>query len=206
MSFYEKHILPPIIAWAMRNNVIRRQREKVVPHARGRVLEVGIGPGYNLAYYDRDRVDSVWGVEPSARLRQRSVREATASGITLHHLGLEGEAIPAEDASFDSVVVTYTLCTIPDVTRALEEIRRVLITGGTLHFSEHGLAPDDQTARLQRRIEPFWRPVSGGCRLTRDIPTLIREAGFSLEDLEQAYLPGWRAMMFTSWGVARKRC
>ena len=203
-TLYEKHILPAIVARVMRNRVIARQRQKVVPRAHGRVLEVGIGPGYNLHHYDLDKVEAVWGLEPSHALRRRSDREAATTGITLHHLGLDGTAIPAEDRCFDSVVVTYTLCTIPDVETALGEIHRVLAPGGALHFSEHGLAPDAGVARLQRRLEPFWKPISGGCRLSRDIPALLRAAGFRLDDLEQAYLPGMRAMMFTSWGTAHK--
>lgn len=204
MGFYARHVLPRLLDLSCGMKPVRKQREKVVPNAHGRVLEVGIGSGLNLAHYDRDRVSALIGLEPSPEMRRIAERRARNAGIDVQWLGLEAERIPLPDCSIDSIVVTYTLCTIDDATAALSEMHRVLAPGGSLLFSEHGRAPDRDVARTQDRLTPYWQRFAGGCRLNRDIPALLGAAGFELPELETMYLPGApRAMGYTFWGRAR---
>ncbi len=204
MGFYARHVLPRMIDLSCGMKPVRKQREKVVPRASGRVLEIGIGSGLNLAHYDRTRVGELIGLEPSPELRRIAERRARAAGLDVQWLGLEAERIPLPDQSVDSIVVTYTLCTIDDAAAAVSEMRRVLAPGGELLFSEHGRAPDAKVARMQDRLTPYWSRFAGGCRLNRDIPTLLRSGGFTLDELETMYLPGApRAMGYTFWGRAR---
>ena len=190
MSFYEDHVLPHLINAACGTRPVQRQREKVVPEARGRVLEIGMGSGLNLPFYDPDRVEFVWGLEPSGGMRRKARRHVEAAPVDVHWLDLPGEEIPLDDHSADTVVLTYTLCTVPEARQALAQMHRVLRPGGTLLFCEHGLAPDASVRRWQDRINPVWRRVAGGCHLNRPIADLIREAGFAIDSLEMAYLPG----------------
>jgi ubiquinone/menaquinone biosynthesis C-methylase UbiE len=206
MSFYENHILPHIIGAACGVKPIRKQREKVVPAAEGVVLEVGMGAGPNLAFYDSARVSLVYGLEPSEGMRRKAAKAIAASPVPVETLDLPGETVPLEDASVDTVVLTYTLCTIPDWQRAMDEMRRVLKPGGRLLFSEHGLAPDEGVAKWQRRIEPVWKPIAGGCHLTRPIDRLIEAGGFAFDRVETMYLPrSPKFAGFTYWGSARPR-
>jgi ubiquinone/menaquinone biosynthesis C-methylase UbiE len=202
MGLYDRYILPRVIDLAMRQEPVMRQRRKVVPQASGRVLEIGIGSGLNLAFYDRARVTKLWGLEPSEELRRVARDRAREAGLEVEFLGLPGESIPLEDASVDTVVTTYTLCTIPGVAQALHEMRRVLVPGGALLFSEHGRAPDPGVVRWQDRLNRAWGWIGGGCNLNRPIADLIRGAGFDLADLETMYLPGPRPMTYTYWGRA----
>lgn len=204
MGFYDRWVLPRMLDFAMRQKPISMQRQKVVPQAAGRVLEIGIGSGLNLAFYDRGRVAKLWGLEPSEELRRVARERAKAAGMDVEFLGLPGEQIPLEDASVDTVVTTYTLCTIPGVERALDEMRRVLVPGGSMLFSEHGRAPDVDVARWQDRLDPFWGHVSGGCHLNRAIPDLIRGAGFRMTALDTMYVPGPRPFTYTYWGRAQR--
>lgn len=181
---------------------MERQRQKVVPLARGRVLEVGVGSGLNFPFYDRNGVEKVWALEPSPELMRMAERRARSSPLDIEYLEAPGEAIPLDDRSIDSVVVTYTLCTIPDAVAALRQMARVLRPGGRLLFSEHGTAPDEKVRRWQERLNPYWRRVSGGCELNRPIPRLIEQGGFRIETLETMYLPGWRPASFHYWGAA----
>jgi len=190
MSFYEHRVLPHLLDCACGLAPVTKQRLKVVPLARGRVLEVGIGSGLNLAHYDPQKVTTVIGVDPGAELIEMAQRRARKSRVSVEFLEGEGETIPLEDESVDTVLVTYTLCTIPGVERALQQMRRVLKRDGTLLFCEHGLAPDASVARWQQRIEPLWGRLFGGCHLSRDVPALLRGAGFSVELFETAYLKG----------------
>lgn len=202
MGFYESRILPALIDFSMRQRPIMKQREKVVPLARGKVLEVGIGSGLNLQFYDRDRVERVWGLDPSLELQKRARSRAAAAGVEVEFVGLSGEEIPIEADFFDTIVVTYTLCSIPDVSRALDEMRRVLKPEGRMMFSEHGIAPDPRVSRRQRSFEPWWVRLAGGCHLTRPVPELLRRAGFRIEELSAAYLPGPKPLTYNYWGVA----
>lgn len=204
MGIYDRYILPHVLDCVCGLAPVTGQRCKVVPLARGRVLEVGIGSGLNLAHYDRGRVTSLVGLDPGAQLVAIARRRARRVQMPVEFMELEGEAIPLDNESVDTVVVTYTLCTIPDVERALGEMRRVLKPDGTLLFCEHGLAPDPGVVRWQRRIEPLWGKLAGGCHLARDIPALLRAAGFAVTLSEAAYLRGGpRFASFHYLGAAR---
>jgi ubiquinone/menaquinone biosynthesis C-methylase UbiE len=200
-NWYERHVLPRLIHFACGTKQIRRQRIKVIPQARGRVMEVGLGTGLNLPFYDRARVTSIVGVDPALRMHRLALKLARASGIPVQLVGLSAEKIPLDDASFDTVVSTYTLCSIPDPLAALREMRRVLAPGGRLLLSEHGRAPDANVLRWQTRIQPYWSKVSGGCMLDRDIPALLVAAGFR-PDLHSRYIPGPRILSYHYWGEA----
>ena len=204
MGFYDRYILPKVINLCCGTKPVRKQREKVVPRAAGRVLEVGIGSGLNLPYYDPARVDHVIGLDPAGEMLRYAERKSAALPFTVEYLALEGERIPLDAKSVDTVLVTYTLCTIPDANAALQGMRHVLKPGGRLIFCEHGKAPDDAVRRWQNRLNPLWGWIGGGCNLNRDIPALIAAAGFAIEDLETMYLPGTpRFAGFNYWGTAR---
>ena len=189
MSFYEQHILPHVIDFACGDKVIMEQRQHVLAAAEGRVLEVGMGSGLNLRYYNPDKVDFVWGLEPSDGMRKKAQKNLQQSPVQVEWLGLPGEEIPLDSHSADTVVLTFTLCTIPDWETALKQMKRVLKPGGKLLFCEHGAAPDETVARWQNRVNPLWKKIAGGCHLNRNIPELISQAGFSIRELEADYLP-----------------
>lgn len=205
MSFYEEHVLPHLLHCACGVKAVRRQREQVVPLATGRVLEVGMGSGLNLPYYDRDRVERVWGLEPSAGMRRKARKNLRHTDIPVEWLDLPGEEIPLDDASVDTVLLTYTLCTIPDWRRALEQMRRVLKPDGILVFCEHGEAPDAGIRKWQERLDPAWKKIAGGCHLGRPIPKYLAEGGFDIRSMESAYLPGPRFATFNYWGTAQRQ-
>jgi ubiquinone/menaquinone biosynthesis C-methylase UbiE len=204
-SWYERNILPFMIDLGCGGKPIRRQRVKVVPRAHGRVLEVGIGSGLNAPYYDRARVSAIVGLDPSGAMRRRAERRIADAGLQVEFIGLSAEKIPQPDASFDSVLITYTLCSIPDPLAALAEMRRVLKPEGQLIFCEHGRAPDDSVRRWQDRLTPLWRRIGGGCHLNRDIPALLADGGFDCGELETMYLPGLRPLTYNFWGTATAR-
>lgn len=189
MSFYEQHILPHVIDFACGDKVIMEQRQQVLAAAEGRVLEVGMGSGLNLRYYNPDKVDFVWGLEPSDGMRKKAQKNLQQSPVQVEWLGLPGEEIPLDSHSADTVVLTFTLCTIPEWETALKQMKRVLKPGGKLLFCEHGAAPDEAVARWQNRVNPLWKKIAGGCHLNRNIPQLISQAGFSIRELEADYLP-----------------
>lgn len=204
MGIYERFLLPKLLDFAMRQKPIMMQRRKVVPEASGRVLEIGIGSGLNLAFYERGRVTKLWGLDPSEELRRIARERAEEAGIEVEFLGLPGEQIPLDAGSVDTVVSTYTMCTIPDVARALGEVRRVLVPNGVLLFSEHGRAPDAGVARWQDRLNGVWGKIAGGCNLNRAIPDVVRDAGFRIDALDQMYVPGPRPFTYTYWGRAAR--
>lgn len=201
-NWYERHLLPYLLDFACGLKPIRRQREKVVPLAQGRVLEVGIGTGLNLPFYDRSRVTAIVGLDPALTMHRLAVKRSRRAGVELELVGLSAEAIPRGDATFDTVLVTYTLCSIPDPVAALREMRRVLKPDGRLLFCEHGRAPDASVRRWQERLQPYWGPLAGGCQLGRDIPALLAQAGFACPGMQSAYLPGPRPLAFNYWGEA----
>lgn len=206
MGFYERYILPSFIDKACGAPPILKQRQKVVPHATGRVLEVGMGSGINLQYYDRDAVEFVWGLEPSEGMRKKAQKNLAASPVEVKWLDLPGEEIPLDDASVDTVVLTFTLCTIPDWRAAVEQMRRVLKPGGRLLFCEHGEAPDENVQRWQQRLNPIWKVIGGGCNLNRRIPSCLEAGGFEISKLETLYLPATpRFAGFNYWGAAATR-
>lgn len=203
MGFYSDRILPHCIDSGCAAKPIARQREKVVPQAEGRILEVGMGSGLNIPFYAVEKVELVWGLEPSAGMLEKARPRVEAAPFEVRWLDLPGEEIPLDDDSADTVVMTYTLCTIPGWRAALRQMRRVLKPGGKLLFSEHGRAPDDGVRRWQDRIDPLWTRLAGGCHLNRDIPSLLGEGGFNIGQLETMYLPSTpRIAGFTYWGYA----
>lgn len=202
MGWYDTHVLPHLIDLACRSGDVEAQRRLLVPRARGRVLEVGMGPGLNLPFYDRDRVELVWGLEPSEGMRRKAADRIEASDLDVRWLGLPGEQIPLDDDSVDTVVLTFTLCSIADPEAALAEMHRVLAPSGTLLFAEHGAAPDPGVRRHQDRIDPIWTRLAGGCHVNRPIVELITGAGFAVDDLEQAYRPGPKFVSYVSTGSA----
>jgi SAM-dependent methyltransferase len=164
MGLYQRYLLPRLVQCACGSPVIERQRQKVVPQAQGEVLEIGFGSGLNLPHYRRNRVSKLWALEPSAEMRALAAPHVAASGLNLHWLDLPGEALPLPDTSVDCVVMTYTLCSIPDAAAALAQLRRVLRPGGRLLFCEHGAAPDADVRRWQDRLDGLWGKFAGGCQ------------------------------------------
>jgi len=202
MGLYDRYVLPKLVHLACGLKPQMRQREKVVPRAHGRVLEVGIGSGLNLPYYDAAKVSKVWGLDPSPEMTRMARRAADALPFEVEFIGLPGDEVPLEDGSVDTVVMTYTLCTISDTSAALRQIGRVLRPGGELIFCEHGAAPDASVRRWQDRINPVWKRLGGGCNLNRAIPTVLEMGGFKITSLETMYIPGWRPASFNYWGAA----
>ena len=205
MGLYEKYILLKITEFLCGGKPIMYQRKKVVPLAKGRVLEIGIGSGLNLQFYDSSNVEYIWGLDPSAQMRNMAEKRAINSQFEVEFIGLSGNEIPLESNSVNTVLVTYTLCTIPDVVQALSEMSRVLMPGGELIFCEHGLAPDEDVRRWQTRMNPIWKRMGGGCNLNRPIPNLIEQGGFKINNIETMYIPGWKPASFNYWGSAVQR-
>jgi SAM-dependent methyltransferase len=203
MGLYQRYLLPRLIHCVCGSPVIEHQRRLVVPQACGRVLEIGFGSGLNLPHYRRDQVDRLWALEPSAEMRALAAPRIAASGLDVQLLELPGEAIPLPEHSVDCVVLTFTLCTIPDAAAALEQVRRVLRPGGRLLFCEHGAAPDTNVRRWQDRLDGLWGRFAGGCHLNRDIAPMIESAGFRFDLLQSRYLPGTpRFAGYNTWGSA----
>jgi len=204
VSFYERHVLPLMIGAACGCRPIRRQRAKIVPRAEGVVLELGFGSGLNIPHYDPSKVRKLYALEPSEGMRAAARGKAALAPFPIEVLAETAETLSLPAASIDTVLVTYSLCTIPDPVAALEGARRALKPGGQLLFCEHGVAPDESVRRWQRRIEPVWKPIAGGCHLTRDIPAIVQSAGFAIDGLETMYLPrSPRWAGFNYWGAAR---
>ena len=189
MSFYENRILPHIIDRACSMGQIMKLRSQLVPQARGRVLEVGMGSAINMEFYDAEQVEMVYGLEPSDGMRRKAQPNLAKSPVAVKWLDLPGEEIPLDDQSVDTVLLTFTLCTIPDWHTALKQMFRVLKPGGELLFLEHGESPDDGIRKWQNRITPGWKKLAGGCHLNRNIAELIRDAGFEILELENLYVP-----------------
>jgi ubiquinone/menaquinone biosynthesis C-methylase UbiE len=203
MSFYEQRILPRVINCACGTRPIMKQREKVVPQAIGTILEIGIGTGLNLPFYDPARVERLIGLDPSGKSWELAGKRAEQLSFDVEFIGLPSEQIPLEDDSVDTVLVTYSLCTIPDAVTALRGMARVLRPGGQLIFCEHGKAPDAGVCKWQDRINPLWRRLLGGCNLNRNIPDLLAAGGFHIEQMDTMYLPGTpRFAGYNLWGRA----
>lgn len=203
MGFYDRYILPCCLNRACAVGPITKQREKIVPLAKGCVVEIGIGSGLNLPHYNPQAVTMIIGVDPDDHLWKRSQNRRQTCPIEIRRIGLSGETLPLEDNIADTVLVTYSLCTIPDPVKALREMARVLKTGGDLLFAEHGKAPELKIQKWQTRIDPFWSKIAGGCHSGRDIPALFTKAGLSIQSLEQMYIPGPRVLSYNYWGAAR---
>ena len=202
MGFYSKHILPVLTDFAMRNEAALAERAQWVPLAAGEVLEVGAGSGLNFAHY-APGVSRLWALEPSEELRRMAARRAERAPCAVELMAASAEALPLADESVDTVVTTWTLCTIADAGRALHEIQRVLRRDGRLIFVEHGRSPDSRVVRWQDRLTPAWRRIAGGCHLNRPIDALIAAGGFELAELKRSYGAGPRVGSYLYRGVAR---
>lgn len=201
MGFYNDRILPHVINLAMRNHELRAYRERVLSQAQGRVLEIGIGSGLNLPLYG-PRVNVIFGLDPASRLIAMAQHAANRSKIPVTLITGSAQAIPIDRGSIDTLVTTWTLCSIPDVGAALQEMRRVLKPGGQLLFVEHGRAPEENVRKWQNRLTPIWKRIGGGCHLNRPISTLIQDAGFSILRLDTGYANGPKPMTFFYEGCA----
>jgi ubiquinone/menaquinone biosynthesis C-methylase UbiE len=202
MGFYAKYLLPRVVHFVCSAKPIMIQREKIVSLAEGRVLEVGIGSGLNLPFYDPAKVRQVWGLDPSTELWALAEKTGAQVEFNVEFIKGDAETIPLDDSSTDTVLVTYTLCTVAGVLPALEEIRRVLKPDGRLIFCEHGAAPDAAVRRWQNRLNPIWKRIGGGCNLNLPIPSLLEQAGFKIQGMDTMYLPGWKPATFNYWGTA----
>jgi ubiquinone/menaquinone biosynthesis C-methylase UbiE len=205
MGFYENRVLPHIINIAINTKAVKEERRRCLEPLEGTVLEIGFGTGLNLPFYPA-AVTRVVGVDPSASSARLARKRIAASRFPVELIGLSAERIPVADASFETIVSTFTLCTIPDVRQALGEMRRALAPGGRFHFAEHGVADDPKVRRWQDRLNSMQQKICGGCHLNRPIPALIEQAGFEIEQLDTGYLKGapkFGAFMYR--GVARRR-
>lgn len=202
MNVYDKWILPRLTDLVMRNKEATRYRSQLVPEACGTVLEIGVGSGLNLPYYGT-AVSRLYGLDPSEELLQMARKKASAAPFPVEFLAHTGEEIPLDDCCFDTIVTTWTLCTIPDPVKALKEMRRVLKPGGSLLFAEHGFAPDASVRSWQERLNPLWRRITGGCNLNRKMDELIRTSGFRIVQLDMAYAKGLRPMSYIYSGRAQ---
>ena len=204
-SWYENKVVPKIVGCGCGTPEVAALRRHVVPLAQGRVLEIGVGGGFNQALYDTDRITFFAGIDPNATLLDQARDRARANGWASEIRQGKAEAIPFPDTQFDTVVCTYTLCSVDNQAKALAEMRRVLKPGGRLLFLEHGRAPDAAPQKWQRRIEPVWKRTMGNCHLTREIGPALRRAGFDVEPMGQEYFPKaprWAGWM--EWGSARR--
>ena len=202
MNVYDKWILPRLLDIVMRNKEATRYRAQIVPQARGTVLEIGIGSGLNLPFYGAG-VERLYGLDPSEELLKMARKKARGVTLPVEFLAHSGEEIPLDDGSVDSVVMMWTLCTIRDPMEALKEMKRVLKPGGALLFAEHGLAPEPRVQCWQRRLNPPWNRIAGGCNLNRKMDQLIRAAGFDITELQTEYAKGPRPMSYVYSGRAR---
>jgi ubiquinone/menaquinone biosynthesis C-methylase UbiE len=201
MGVYARHVLPRLIDLAMRSRVVGAERAKLVPGASGKVLEVGVGSGLNLRFY-APRVEGLWGLDPSLELWRLARRRVARAPFPVRFIAGSAERIPVVGGTFDAVVTTCTLCSIPDPGAALAEMKRVLAPGGRLVFIEHGRSPDARVLAWQDRLTPVWKRLAGGCHLNRRIDALIVAAGFTITDIETGYIDGPRPFTYLFRGVA----
>ena len=188
MPFYRNNVYPHLVSMLGNPKPIQTIRQRIVPLAQGKVLEIGVGPGVNFVHYDPATVSKVYALEPNPGMIRMAEQRRRQTQLDVEFLDLPGERIPLSDSSVDTVVSTFTLCTIPGVVEAIRGLGRVLKPGGKFIFFEHGLSPDLPVRRWQERTEPFFQWAFEGCHVTRDIPALIRDGGFNIEQMDTAYL------------------
>ena len=204
MSFYEKYILPRFLNCACASEPITYQRKKVVPLAEGKILEVGIGSGLNLPFYEKSKIEEIWGIDPSEELNIMAKKVAIEEGMNVNFITSSAEDIPFPNDYFDTVLITYTMCTIPSVLKANKEIRRVLKRSGKMIFCEHGVSPDENIKKWQKRLNSIWGKIAGGCNINRNIPVLIKSSGFKIVEMDEMYLPKTpRIAGYNYWGYAK---
>ena len=203
MAFYRNHVYPEVVSVLGNPPPIQKIRERIIPLAHGTVLEIGVGPGVNFPHYDRTKVDKIFALEPNPGMVRRAEKLGRQTKLDIQFLDLPGERIPLPANSVDTVVSTFTLCTIPGVVHAIQGVGRVLKPGGKFIFFEHGLSSDGGVRRWQKRMEPLFQWAFEGCHITRDIPSLISEGGFKVEEIETGYLaPFPKCGSYCFWGVA----
>ncbi len=203
MPFYKDRVYPHLVTMLGNPKPIREVRQRILPLADGRILEIGVGPGVNFVHYDPAKVSKVYALEPNLGMIRMAEQQRRRTELDVEFLDLPGERIPLEDGSVDTVVSTFTLCTIPGVVEAIRGIRRVLRPGGKFIFFEHGLSPDPRVRRWQKWSEPLFHLAFEGCHVTRDIPSLIRQGGFTIEQMDTAYLaPFPKSGSHCWWGTA----
>ena len=204
MSLYEKYVLPKFLNCACGSKPVSYQRKKVVPHAEGKVLEIGIGSGLNLPFYDKSKIEEIWGIDPSEELNAMAKKVAIEECMNVNFITSSAEDIPFPNDYFDTVLITYTMCTIPSVLQANKEIKRVLKSSGKMIFCEHGVAPDENIKKWQKRLNSIWGKIAGGCNINRNIPMLIKDSGFKIEEMDEMYLPKTPKIAgYNYWGYAR---
>jgi ubiquinone/menaquinone biosynthesis C-methylase UbiE len=203
-NWWERNMVPRLIGCACAQPQIMKARSRIVPQADGDVLELGCGGGINMAFYNPVKINSLAGIDPSPALLERSREAAQAIGLDADIRSGIGEALPFADANFDTVLITFTLCSVDEQAQVLKEIRRVLRSGGKALFLEHGSAPDASVQKWQRRIEPIWKRIGGGCHLTRPIIAAYEAAGFKIISADKGYMPkSPRPFSWIEWGEAR---
>ncbi len=205
MSLYSKFILPNLINLACKTSSLTKQREKIIPFATGNVLEIGVGTGLNLPIYNSNKIKKLTAIDPSEETWKKGNIDVSKLPYKFEFIKASAEDLPFANNTFDTIVITYSLCTIPDTEKALKEMSRVLKKDGILIFCEHGVAPDKEVRATQDLINPIWKPLSGGCNLNRNIPELIEKSGFKIQDLKSMYIPGWKFASFNYWGSAKKK-
>ena len=203
MCLYARYVRPKMIDTLCGQPPMTELRSRYVPRAHGDVLEIGIGSGLNLPHYS-DNARTVTGLDPATELTRMARNRAAQANPEVDVLEISGEEIPADDNHFDTIVCTWTLCSIPNVYQALKEMYRVVKPGGQFFFIEHGLSPDSGVQSWQRRLEPMWKIIGGGCHLTRKVDQLVLDSGFLLPELDSGYQPGPRWAAFMTHGVAIK--
>jgi len=202
-SAYENYVLPKLLDTCCSTRPIKYQREKIIPNASGKVLEIGIGSGLNIPFYNISKIDKIYGLDPSIQLCKKAIKKAKEINMNIDFLFEGAEEIKLKSNSIDTVLITYTLCSIPNPMDALKEIKRVMRSDGNILFCEHGIAPDIKVSKWQNRINPIWGKLFGGCNINRDIPSIISNSGFKVQNLEQMYLPSTPKIVgYNYWGSA----
>lgn len=204
-SWYEKFFLPKLCDKCCSTKPINYQRNKVVPLAQGVVLEIGMGSGLNIPFYNKNNIEKIIGLDPSEELNLLAKKVAKKNNIEIDFIISGAEDIALPDNSIDTILITYTLCTIPDLDNSMVEIKRVLKSDGKFIFCEHGIAPDQNIVKWQTRINPIWKALMGGCNINRNIPKIISDGGFDITNINEMYLPSTPKIVgYNYWGIAEK--